>query len=33
MLIEAGVVDEIHVDLNPIVVGGGKPFVPGLDRR
>jgi dihydrofolate reductase len=32
-LIEAGVVDEIHVYLNPVVVGGGKPFFSGLKGR
>jgi dihydrofolate reductase len=29
-LIEAGLIDELHVYLNPVVVGGGKPFVAGL---
>jgi dihydrofolate reductase len=32
-LIEAGVVDEIRVYLNPFAVGGGKPFFPGLKGR
>jgi dihydrofolate reductase len=26
---EAGLVDEFHLFLTPIVVGGGKPFLPG----
>jgi dihydrofolate reductase len=29
-LIEAGLVDEIHAYINPVVVGGGKPFLSGL---
>ena len=29
-LIEAGLVDEIHAYLNPVAVGGGKPFFAGL---
>jgi dihydrofolate reductase len=32
-LIEAGVVDEIRVYLNPLAVGGGKPFFSGLKGR
>jgi riboflavin biosynthesis pyrimidine reductase len=32
-LIEAGVVDEIRVYLNPLAVGGGKPFFLGLKGR
>jgi dihydrofolate reductase len=32
-LIEAGVVDEIHVYLNPVAVGGEKPFFAGLKGR
>jgi riboflavin biosynthesis pyrimidine reductase len=32
-LIEAGVVDEIRVYLNPLAVGGGKPFFSVLKGR
>ena len=27
--ISAGLVDEFHLFLNPVVVGGGKPWLPG----
>ena len=27
--IEAGLVDEIHLFLNPVVIGGGNPAFPG----
>jgi dihydrofolate reductase len=29
---EAGLVDELHLFVTPIVVGGGKPFLPGQVR-
>jgi dihydrofolate reductase len=29
-LVDAGLVDEIHAYINPVVVGGGKPFLSGL---
>jgi dihydrofolate reductase len=31
--IDAGLVDEIQVYLNPVAVGGGKRFFSGLDRQ
>ena len=32
-LIAAGLVDEFHVYLNPVAVGGGKRYFAGLDQR
>jgi dihydrofolate reductase len=32
-MIAAGLVDEIHAYLNPVAVGGGKPFLSGLEGR
>lgn len=32
-LLAAGLVDELHAYLNPVAVGGGKPFFAGLDRQ
>jgi dihydrofolate reductase len=32
-LIDAGLVDEYRLFVNPIVVGGGTPFFPTLERR
>jgi dihydrofolate reductase len=29
-LVDAGLVDEIHAYINPVVVGGGKPFLSNL---
>jgi dihydrofolate reductase len=31
-LIEAGLVDEYGLFVNPVVVGGGTPFFPRLDQ-
>jgi dihydrofolate reductase len=31
--IEAGLVDEYRLFVNPVVVGGGTPFFPPLDHR
>jgi dihydrofolate reductase len=31
-LIEAGLVDEYRLFVNPVIVGGGTPFFPGLER-
>ena len=31
-LIAAGLVDEIHAYLSPVAIGGGKPFLPGLEK-
>lgn len=30
--IKLGLVDEFQVFFNPVIVGGGKPFFPSLDR-
>jgi riboflavin biosynthesis pyrimidine reductase len=27
-MIKAGLVDEYHLFINPIIVGGGKPWLP-----
>jgi len=32
-MIEAALVDEIHVYINPVAVGGGKPFFADLNKR
>jgi dihydrofolate reductase len=32
-LIAAGLVDEIEAYVNPVVVGAGKPFLPGVGDR
>jgi dihydrofolate reductase len=32
-LIERGLVDEFRMFVNPVVVGGGRPFFPALDHR
>jgi dihydrofolate reductase len=32
-LIRAGLVDEYRLFLNPVLVGGGTPFFPGLDAH
>jgi dihydrofolate reductase len=32
-LIAAGLVDEYHLFVNPVVLGGGTPFFPPLDHR
>ena len=32
MAIAAGLVDELHLLLGPILVGGGKPALPGNVR-
>jgi len=32
-MIAAGLVDELHAYLNPIIVGGGKRFISGLEGR
>jgi dihydrofolate reductase len=32
-LIEAGLVDEYRLFVNPVIVGGGTPFFPPLDHR
>jgi dihydrofolate reductase len=32
-LIEAGLVDEYGLFVNPVIVGGGTPFFPALARR
>lgn len=32
-LLAAGLVDEIHAYVSPVVVGGGKPFISGLAGR
>jgi len=31
--IKAGLVDEYHLFVNPVVLGGGTPFFPPLERR
>jgi dihydrofolate reductase len=28
--LEAGLVDEVHIDLVPVILGGGTPFLPDL---
>jgi dihydrofolate reductase len=30
--IELGLVDDLQLFINPVIVGGGKPFFPSLDR-
>lgn len=30
---EAGLVDEVHSFVCPVIVGGGTPFLPALDHR
>jgi dihydrofolate reductase len=30
--IEQGLVDEVHMFVNPVLVGGGKPFFPAVRR-
>ncbi|MDQ4125989.1 MAG: dihydrofolate reductase family protein [Actinomycetota bacterium] len=30
--LKLGLVDELHLFVNPVVVGGGKPFFPELDQ-
>jgi dihydrofolate reductase len=30
---EAGLVDDVRVFVNPVIVGGGTPFLPALDHR
>ena len=32
-LVRAGLVDEFGIFVNPVVVGGGKPFFPSLESR
>lgn len=32
-LIEAGLIDEIHIIVNPILLGSGKPLFKGIHRR
>jgi dihydrofolate reductase len=32
-LIEAGLVDEFQLFVNPVVLGGGTPYFPALDQR
>jgi dihydrofolate reductase len=32
-LIERSLVDEFRVFVNPVIVGGGTPFFPAVDRR
>jgi dihydrofolate reductase len=32
-LIEAGLVDEFRLFVNPVVLGGGTPYFPALDER
>jgi dihydrofolate reductase len=32
-LVAAGLVDEYHLFVNPVVLGGGTPFFPPLERR
>jgi dihydrofolate reductase len=32
-LIEQDLVDEFHVFVNPVIVGGGTPFLPALDHQ
>ncbi len=32
-MLEGGLVDEIHVYINPVAVGGGKAFFAGLNKR
>ena len=32
-LIELGLVDEYRLFVNPVILGGGTPFFPALDRR
>ena len=32
-LISAGLVDEIHAYINPVALGGGKPFFSGLTKQ
>lgn len=31
--IRAGLIDEYGIVTNPVLVGGGPPFVPASDRR
>jgi len=31
--IESGLVDEFRVFVSPVILGGGTPFLPALDRR
>jgi dihydrofolate reductase len=32
-IVAAGLVDEYHLFVNPVVLGGGTPFLPPLERR
>jgi dihydrofolate reductase len=32
-IVRAGLVDEFHVAVHPVVLGGGTPFFPLLERR
>ena len=32
-LFEADVIDEVGVNIHPVLLGAGAPLVPGLDRR
>lgn len=31
-LMRAGLVDELHVDVMPVILGGGRRFLDGIDR-
>jgi dihydrofolate reductase len=31
--LDAGLLDEVHVDLVPVLLGGGTPFFPGLGTK
>lgn len=33
LAIEAGLVDECHLFINPVILGGGKPAFPALRRK
>jgi len=32
-LIRAGLIDEYHLFVQPMILGAGTPFFPGLDAR
>ena len=32
-LLEAGVVDTVEIGISPILLGGGRPFLPATETR